>query len=424
MQRALSYALSPSPGATLRFLLTAPWFAVFAALMVAGYGEAAFESRWAPPALAITHLLTLGVLSMAMAGSMFQLIPVVAGQALALPRLGVAVIWGGLAGGAILLAAAFASGKGWLFPPAAAILAAAFGTWIAAVASALMRPAAAGARPMLTGMRVALPALLVTVCLGVVLAVALGRGLPVPLLLLTELHVGWGLVGWVTVLVIGVGFQVIPMFQSIPPYPATLARWGTPALGLLLLAWTGATLTHAALARAATCMLAIAIAGFAILTLIRLLRSKKKASDATSLYWRLALGSLVASALLACLPVEHPAVPLVTGVLFIGGFALGAVNGMLYKIVPFLLWYHLQQDPRAGKGDVPSVRQILPEQSGRRQFWWHTGALSLLLAALLWPGSLMRLAGVVLAWASLLLALDLLHAMRLCRAIARRLQPS
>jgi hypothetical protein len=423
MQRALAYALSPSPVATLRFLLTAPVFAILAALMVAGYGEAAFDSRWSPPALAITHLLTLGMLSMAMAGSMFQLIPVVAGQPMALSRLGAVVVWAGLAGGALLLALAFAAGLAWLFPPAAIVLAIAFGTWIAAVAGPLLRPAANGARPMLTGMRVALPALLMTVALGVLLALALGRGLPVPLLLLTELHVGWGLVGWVAMLVIGVAFQVIPMFQSVAAYPTSMSRWGPPSVGLLLLSWTATLVAGLRGSVLAACLLAGLMAGFALFTLLRLLRSKKNAADATSLYWRLALSCLIASAALACLPVRHPVQPVLTGVLFIGGFAMGAVNGMLYKIVPFLLWYHLQHHPNARKGDVPAMRLILPEQSGRRQFWWYGLALAALLAALAWP-PLMRMAGALLAWANLLLAADLLRAAHRCRAILRRLQPS
>ena len=30
------------------------------------------------------------------------------------------------------------------------------------------------------------------------------------------------------------------------------------------------------------------------------------------------------------------------GVLMIVGFAMSVINGMLYKIVPFLVWFHLQ----------------------------------------------------------------------------------
>ena len=106
MQRTLAYALSPAPGLPLRFLLAAPWFGVLAALLLFAAGAPAFASRWSTPALGATHLITLGYLGMAMAGSMLQLIPVVTGIALPFSRAAAAVAWHGLALGALLLATA------------------------------------------------------------------------------------------------------------------------------------------------------------------------------------------------------------------------------------------------------------------------------------------------------------------------------
>jgi hypothetical protein len=93
----------------------------------------------------------------------------------------------------------------------------------------------------------------------------------------------------------------------------------------------------------------------------------------------------------------------VLGVLFIVGFAMSAVNGMLYKIVPFLLWYHGQH---AGC-DVPGVRQMMPESEPRVQFVWHAASVVLLLAAAMAPGWLAQLAGAVLAVSCLRLGFDL-----------------
>jgi hypothetical protein len=100
----------------------------------------------------------------------------------------------------------------------------------------------------------------------------------------------------------------------------------------------------------------------------------------------------------------------VVGIVFIVGFAMGVVNGMLYKIVPFLLWYHLQQDPASKKGEVPSIRLILPDALARRQFWWHCAALAALLGAVWQPAWLARPAGALLGVACLLLGLDLWRA--------------
>ena len=47
------------------------------------------------------------------------------------------------------------------------------------------------------------------------------------------------------------------------------------------------------------------------------------------------------------------------------GFALSVIHGMLYKIIPFLVWFHLF---RGGiKKGVPNMKEIIPEN----WMWWH-----------------------------------------------------
>lgn len=420
MQRALAYALSPAPGASLRFLLTAPWFALLAALLLLWAGDQAFVSRWSAPTLGATHLLTLGYLSMAMAGAMLQLIPVVTGAALAPARSNIAAAWSGLALGALLLAAALTLNATALFLPAALLLTVSFALIMAPLARALARPAAPAAMPMVRGMRIALGGLLVTVGLGAALTLHLGGRASLPVITLTDLHAAWGLIGWVAMLVVCVAFQVIPMFQSSQTYPALVTRWVVWVLAGFLAAWSAVWVWAPAYASLAGVPVGAALAGYAALTAWLLTKRKRKDIDATTLYWRLSLASLAASALLYAAP-QGDAVALATGVTFMVGFAMGAVNGMLYKIVPFLLWYHMQQDPRASKANVLPIRAILPDAQARRQFWWHTAALLALLAAVAWPAWLARPACALLAAASLQLALDLSGAARRCRA---QFQPS
>jgi hypothetical protein len=420
MQRALSYAQSPAPPAPLRFLLAAPWFGVAGALLLLVYGEQALLSRWAGPTLALTHVFTLGVLAMTMAGSLLQLLPVVAGAALDFPRAAPLLSWCALCAGTLLLAAAFAFGHPFLFIAAGLALTLAFGALFAAVARALIRPAPAAALPMVGGMRLAIPALVVTLALGLSMAAYLAGGPALPLPLLADLHAAWGLVGWVAMLVIGVAFQVIPMFQATPNYPPAVTRGAALLLAVLLLGWSGAATMYQRAVQLSAGAVALCLIGFALVSLRQLAQRKRKGSDATTLYWRLSLVSLIACALLATVRDA----PLAVGLLFIAGFAMGAINGMLYKIVPFLLWYHLQQDPRATKGDVPALKTLVPEHAARRQFWWHALALAALLAALNWPALLARPAAALFALANLRLALDLCGAALRCRRIARAFQPS
>src|SRR3546814_20727384 len=65
----------------------------------------------------------------------------------------------------------------------------------------------------------AITALLITVLLGTTLAGSFAWSYALPFMLLTNLHVVWGLSGWVGLLIIGVAFQVVPMFQVTAVYP-------------------------------------------------------------------------------------------------------------------------------------------------------------------------------------------------------------
>ena len=423
MQRSLAYALSPAPVVPLRFLLTAPWFAILGALVLLWAGEPAFASRWSGATLGATHLLTLGYLCMAMAGAMLQLIPVVAGTPIALSRASSGVSWCALAAGALTLAAALITATSALFLPAAWLLALAFGLLLLPVVRALARPASGRAAPMVRGMRVAVAGLLATLALGGSLAAHLGGHARLPVLLLTDLHAAWGLLGWVAMLIICVAFQVIPMFQTSRSYPLRASLWAPWLLLGCLLGWSVARWAAPHYAWPAGLPLAAVLAAFTVLTKYLLTHRKRPQADATTWYWQLCLASLGGSVLLYFLPASE-ATTMAMGVTFIAGFAMGAVNGMLYKIVPFLLWFHLQQDPRAQKGCVPSLRELLPEARGRRQFLLHAAALLALLGAVAWPAWLARPAAALLAIASLHLALDLGGAARRARLARQRFHPS
>lgn len=130
-------------------------------------------------------------------------------------------------------------------------------------------------------------------------------------------------------------------------------------------------------------LLACGYALFAGVTLSLLARRKRSTADATTLYWRVAMGSVVAVLGLWLWPETEAtnSKPLAIGVLLIAGFALSAINGMLYKIVPFLAWYHTQDATAALGRKLPPVGKIIPERMANLQLAAHTVALPLLLAA-------------------------------------------
>ena len=84
---SLSLEQAPPISVPFRFFLSAPLFLLLAALILLVSGPQALVSRWTPALLALTHLVTLGFLSMTMIGALMQMLPVVADSSMPQPRL-------------------------------------------------------------------------------------------------------------------------------------------------------------------------------------------------------------------------------------------------------------------------------------------------------------------------------------------------
>ena len=63
-----------------RFFLTAPWFGILAAMVLLFSGPELWTSHWNPALIGLTHLFTLGFMTMTMLGALFQLLPVLSGE--------------------------------------------------------------------------------------------------------------------------------------------------------------------------------------------------------------------------------------------------------------------------------------------------------------------------------------------------------
>ncbi|MCC8994925.1 MAG: hypothetical protein LM550_14820 [Candidatus Contendobacter sp.] len=385
----LSLEQAPPFSVPLRFFLTAPWFLVLAAALILWEGPGIFASRWLPATLALTHLLVLGFMAQVMLGALLQILPVAVGVTVPGPRLTAALIHLPLTLGTLTLAGAFLFGLPVGFIYAAGLLGLGLGSALIAFHIALWRAPVASSTVI--ALRCALGALLVTVILGLLLAGSLSRGWHFPIVALTDLHAIWGLAGWTALLLAGVAYQVVPMFHITPPYPRWLSRGFAPLLAGLLVGWSIFILTDWTLvARIAGMALTAGLMMFAAGTLYLFTQRRRKISDPTLGYWRISMVSLLAGAALWLLtrwipaPAIAPQVELLLGVLLIFGFAVAVMNGMLYKIVPFLAWFHLQAQ-LLGRAKVPNIKRLLADAPVRRQQWAYLTTLLLLLAAPIHP---------------------------------------
>ena len=415
MHPNLSFDQAPPISVPYRFFLVAPWFGVMAGILLAWSGPDAFASRWTPEALALTHLIALGFMLQAMSGALFQFIPVAVGGNVWRPRLVANAVQPLLVLATLFLVAGFLFSRPGLLSAAVPLFLLAEGGFVIAVALALWRTPATGMT--LWAMRMAIGGLAVTVLLGSLLAESLARGLPVPLVELTNIHLAWGLGGWTLMLLAGVSYHVVPMFQLTRPYPLWFARGFGPLLLFLLLAWSGQYfLDDRRGSMAIGLPLLVIFSAYAVMTLWLQYTRRRKIHDATSLYFRVAMLSLLAFAISGAAFFLIPAIGtdprsvVWLGVLAFAGVFVSAITGMMYKITPFLNWLHLQR-LGAPMSAVPNMKKMLAAEAMTGQLRLHVLALLLLLAAVWVPG-LARLAGVAFAASSAWLGWNLISAVR------------
>ncbi|NIR31308.1 MAG: hypothetical protein GWN84_18770 [Gammaproteobacteria bacterium] len=404
----LSLEQAPPLSVPLRFFLTAPPFAMLAGLALLWLGPETLASRWAPQTIGLTHLLTLGFITMVAIGAMLQMLPVLSGVAAPQPRLVAA--WVHL----LLLLGTLGLCGGFVIDPlflrlGAALLGVAFAAFLALMALTFVR-LRGSANPTVRGMRLALVGLAAAALLGLGRGTAYAWGVEVPVTLI-HVHVAWALLGWIGLLVVAVAFQVVPMFQVTPDYPRAVRRWLVSGLFLSLLGWSVGALMHWTwLEKFFELVLVAGFCGFAITTLRLQLRRRRRITDAFLWFWRLGLGSILAAGALRLAISwggDAGRLDILFGVLVIVGAVQSIMLGMLYKIVPFLVWLHSRNAP----GGVHNMSQVLPERRARHQLRLHGLSLALLVAAILYP-LVSPVAGIVFAGSSLWLAFNLIQAIR------------
>lgn len=419
MTTLLSFDQAPPLAAPLRFFLTAPLFAAAAGLLLFLAGPELLASRWTPESLAFTHLITAGFMLQAMIGALLQILPVATGAGVDRP------LWVArmvhllfLAGGILLVAGFLSFGSDAYFRGALALVGAGLLVFVLAVGQALGQ--IPNNSPIQLAVKLAVAGLVVTLVLGLALLASLIWGLPWPLLKIIDIHVVWGWVGWGLLLLAGVAYVVVPMFLLTPPFSPRFSRNFGPALFFLLLAWSAAETWSWPGAALLAALVAGACAAFALVTLWLMLRSKRARLDATQRYWRLGLSSALCALALWAASQVVPALQLwsglpllLGGLVLVGGF-MSVITGMLYKIVPFLVWLHLQN---AGKGQVmaPNMKKVLSDKAAARQMVSHVLALALLIAAVFLPSWFARPAGAALFVSSLWLGANLLSALGVYR---------
>jgi hypothetical protein len=212
-------------------------------------------------------------------------------------------------------------------------------------------------------------------------------------------HLVLGLLGWFSMMIVGVGLKLVPMFapgKSLPA-PVVAAAGASLVAGVLLLLgglwwgpvllWTGYLLTAAALL------------GYAGLVGFTYLRRRPGPLD-FSIRFTLTAGALLALPVLA-LPLlgRYGKAGLV--MLYALGFIGATILGMLLRIIPFMVWLHRFRNRTHKLEKIPFLHELFDRRLGWTAYltWFPAAALVSLgigfrQAAVITVGALVGLVGL------------------------------
>lgn len=412
MSRALSFDQAPPFSVPLRFFLTAPLFGMAAGVVALLLGEEGWGSRWSPGCLVLTHLLTTGFMLQIMFGALLQMLPVAIGTPLQRPGLVAGLAHPLLAIGTITLCLGFFLGTSLAYQLAVSVFALGVTAFFGPVAWAVFDAKARGAT--VVAFRLAIAGFGLTAGLGAVLAAARAGVLEAEWLSLTSAHVAAGWIGWGGMLVVGAAYLVVPMFQLTPEYPKPMLRWFAGLLAITVLLWVMSR--HYFWAD----LLAVGMCCFAVITVGLQQKRRRKRADVSLRFWQLGMAAMLVAALLWALLRSGFAINATTaieeslGALVLLGVFSALICGMVYKIVPFISWLHLQ----GMASQRPQMNQFISEGSQYRQLKWHAGA-TLLLGLAPWIQWMGRPGGLALVVSFGLLEWNLVQALRVFRESSR-----
>ena len=343
----------------LAYLATAAIAFVLAALALPGLGAALAGHYYHPRLLALTHVVTLGWITLAIMGASYQLIPVAIERPLSSEHLG-AGSFPALAAGIIGMVGHFWIGRWDGLAWAAALVGAGpsstRSTW----------PERARARPLVLHrprVALALGGLALTAAFGVTLAITHGaRVFPGGLLGAVHAHFHLALLGWIAPMILAVAARVYPMFLLAPEPGGWGASIQLGGLGL----GVPAVAAGLALGRPALVVPGAVAVGVALAVHVRWVAGFARRRKRPTLDWGLRFvltgtACLVPSGALGLALAlglgSGPRVALAYAVLALGGWVSLTIVGMMLKIVPFLVWYRVYA-PRAGREPVPTLAQL------------------------------------------------------------------
>lgn len=362
-------------------------FIIFNLMLVIDY-KSISGHHFQPKILSINHILTLGFITMIIFGAMFQLVPVVLEVKLFSTILAEIQFWI-YTFGVILLTYKFyyfSSNLSFVLPALLLSLAMMIFTINIVISMTKVK------KWNITGsyLASALFWLLITALAGYLLSKNLDKPfIKINHLQYLKLHAITAFVGWVSLVVMGVSFKLIPMFTLSHGYKLTLAKWSFVLIniGLLGINW----IMHYPDTGFYNLIFGVLIFAGIILYLIQILiifkkRIRKKLDIGLKFsafaFIMMGFSSLLNFSFLFFNYESIKNLTLLYGFTVLVGYVSFLIVGQMYKIVPFLVWYH-KYSSKVGLQQVPMLKDMFNEKLAEIQFYLMIAGLVLLVPSLM-----------------------------------------
>ena len=413
------------------FFVVAPLGLVAAGVLLMGTGDDALLAVNAPRLVAVTHALVLGWLTLSIMGALYQLGPAVLEGRIRWPRLMRVQFWTHVVSVAVFVPAFLAWDIRWVSAAGVGIIVSFILFLISAFPAVAAFRRGSLARAYVS---VALLFLAGAGSVGITYAGTLEHAwFPVTLGRLSG-HAHLGLLGWLGLVLMGVSYQVVPMFNLVK---TRQPRFGWAALAITAV---GAAAGSVILMGDPPMGVRVAVAGVMAVgpllwacDMIALLNVRfRRRLDVQGRATYLSLGFLAGAIILGLLvavgadaaPGNEPGrLQLAYGALGIGGWAGITLIGNSYKVVPFLTWYHRYRQ-LAGIQPVPMVGELYDPRLAHTVLAVHAlGVCAVAVGALAGSVPLIHAGGVLLLGSGMLLFVSLL-AITLRKPAARQAESS
>lgn len=371
MFTGLSLDQAPPFKAPLKFFLTAPIFAIIAGLLLLN------ESihLHSPHFIASLHFITIGFIVMIAFGALLQMLPVVAGAVIKRSLLLANGTYGLIIFGLLGFSLGFFLDDSSYFFVSSVLLFSGLGIFSYICLYKLFEIEKKSW--IIKGMIFSLIGFIIAFLLGIhMLGEYAIESFSSYHYMFANLHYNIIFFGFLFLLIVSISFQVIPMFWVSDAYSQTQQKYILIITVGLLFFYLINTVYELNLDMLYKFFISMVVIYFAFITIYKLYKRKRKLKDISVYFYYSSMIFLILGIFYWLGMSFFTLNSIVFGILLGMGFVMTLMNGMLYKIVPFLTWFHLSS---SGIFDIPTMREMISIQKSQLQFFVHLSSLVLLL---------------------------------------------